>query len=163
MSAARSILVIALALAACSKSRDPDLARARGSSAPAAPAVDPCGVLTVADAEHLLGPGARLEPNGEGGCELRPAERDVMRLGSLAFTIEPAPADWAAFKRGTMAYDKQATQIDGLGDDAFAMLASLVVKKGSTKILVIGTSYLDDQTRQRAVRDLAERLVDRVR
>jgi hypothetical protein len=137
-----------VALNACSKEAPP----AGGSTATtsagtsdqpaAAPAAKPiphaCDLLTVKDAEAVMGPGARLVRDSSDTCDLATASE----LGpTISVKIEELSDTWDG--GDTMAaMDKDVKKLPDIGDGGYSYMGgSIAFKKGKAEVSVITSNY----------------------
>lgn len=98
----------------------------------------PCTLVTVADAEAILGPGAKIVRNSDTECDI---DAQNLRDGGISIKIEPAPEDFAGDKEVTMKLDKDAKSVSGIGDGAYTFMGGLIFVKGKAQVNVIGSAY----------------------
>jgi hypothetical protein len=157
------IAILAMGISGCSKSSPPANSAAAAPASSGAAKASPdklphaCDLLTAQDAEHVFGAGAHLV-RSEVDCDIKPVEAQEMQKGVLGAKIEAAPEAWDGSKQMTMQMDKNSKTVSDIGDDAYIFMNSLFIKKGNAQISVIGSAYLDDKTREDALRYVGTKL-----
>ena len=141
-----TMMIAALALAACSRD-----AAAPGNSAQGEPAAAPkaCDVLTPADAKAALGREVKRLPNdgGPGGldiCQYGYQGERVADSGTVSVTVQPVDITTAIASAKAQGYELEP--IAGLGDEAYySREFGLYVGKGKrTAIYLLGAGGLKD-------------------
>jgi hypothetical protein len=166
------IFLIAIAPSGCSSSapggnagQAPQAAASATTPAASAPAAEPaaptllpqaCKLLTVKDAEDVLGPGATLKQDNESLCVLetpKPLGPSIdVRVGELSSTWDGGEM--------MMKFDKEAKTVAGIGDGAYTFGGGTIVfKKGNLEVSVITSAYTGTKSKFDAAKLIAERLL----
>ena len=137
-----------ISLMACSKPAPPSGgASGSGSAAPSAEAAatpaskalpHACDLLTVKDAEAVLGPGATLTRDSEDTCDIVTPNQ----LGpTISIKIEELPDTWDGGDF-MMTMDKEVKKLPDIGDGGYTYMGgSIAFKKGNAEVSVITTNY----------------------
>ncbi len=142
------ICLTAGALHACSKAASVTNNAASTTAASTAGQSDPapvakplphgCDLLTVKDAEAVMGPGARLVRDSSDTCDLATASE----LGpTISVKIEELSDTWDG--GDTMAtMDKEVRKLPDIGDGGYSYMGgSIAFKKGRAEVSVITSNY----------------------
>jgi hypothetical protein len=157
----------AVTLAGCSSSvPDKGAGGTTQASAPAAAAAAPvaapkalpqaCSLLTVKDAEEVLGAGATLKQDNESLCVLETPNP----IGpSIDVRVEELPSTWDGGEM-MMKFDNTAKKVEGIGDAAYTFGGGTIVfKKGNVEVSVITSAYTGSKSKFEAAKLIAVKLV----
>lgn len=118
----------------------------------------PCTLVTTADAEAILGPGATVVRDSVTTCDLQ--AKNIFDGGLMSIKMEPASEDWAGTKEMTMKFDDKAKSVSGIGDDAYSFMGGMIIKKGNMEINVIATAYKSKvMPKEKAVEYVAKKVI----
>jgi len=171
MSIGRSLVALVLSVTATSlvgcsspspETSDPAATPAAEAAAKSAPepsdALLPhgCDLLTAADAEAVLGPGAKLTRNSVVSCILETPKP----IGpAIEVKIDELPDTWDGGEM-MMEFDKEARKVEGIGEGAYTFGGGTIVfKKGKAEVMVITSAYKGDMSKFDAAKLIAEKLV----
>ena len=138
--------VLVIGVAGCSRSAPPASDTTQAGSTPAQPAATSspaalphaCTLLTVKDAEEVLGPGAQVTRGSESTCALKNARSD----SEIHVTIEELDRNTWDGGEMMMRMDKEAKKVTGIGDGGYSYMGgSIVFAKGRAQVTVIVSTY----------------------
>jgi hypothetical protein len=154
-----------LFLAACSSSTPGPGSTTASSAVLPGGLPDPCSLITQAELETALGPGATKtsvdnQRTGNQDCRLKPATAGNIEL--IVIIVHKADL-WDGIKKAVLPPSSDGKTVSGLGDDAFVGRAvGYNVRKGNKYVQVFGAVTNNDAANEKATRYLAETAFSRL-
>jgi hypothetical protein len=155
--------VLVIGAVGCSKSSPPASDATQAASTPAqaaatsSPAALPhaCTLLTVKDAEDVLGPGAQVTRGSESTCALKDARSD----SEIHVTIEELDRNTWDGGETMMTMDKDAKKVTGIGEGGYTYMGgNIVFAKGRAQVTVIVSAYQGPKPKFEAAEFIAKKV-----